>query len=261
MYDEYLKTGLKAVAAGGKIIKKGFLKTKEIKYKGFADPVTQYDKKSEEIIVSVIKKKYPSHGILTEEELSDDSNNDIKWIIDPIDGTINFIRSIPFVAISIALEISDEIVLGIVYNPMLNELFYAVKDKGAFLNNKKIFVSDVDRIENAVVVTGFPYVREGRIDDLIKPLPVIIKEYQGFRRLGSAAVDLAYVACGRFEAFYEENLNPWDTAAGIILVKEAGGIVTDYYNNKYSIYNKMILASNNKIHNNLSILLKNIKQR
>ncbi len=259
-YKEFLKTAFKAAKESGKIVKEGFLNNKTVKYKKFADPVTEFDKKSEAKIVDIISKKFPDHDILTEEELSKNTNSNIKWIIDPIDGTVNFIHSIPFIAISIALEIDGKIILGVAYNPVLNEFFFAVKDQGAYFNNSRIFVSKNSEIGKSLIVTGFPYEREGRIKELIKPLPELIKNYQGFRRLGSAVIDMAYVACGKFDAFYEENLKPWDTASGKIIVEEAGGKITDYSNNEYSIYNKMILATNSIIHDSIVKLLKSIRK-
>lgn len=258
-YDKILETALEAARAGGAIIREGFSRLKTVEYKGYADPVTEFDKGSEKAIIDIIGSAYPEHSILTEEELSKQGDKKITWIIDPIDGTINFIRGLPFSAVSIGLEVEGEIVAAVVYNPLLEELFHAVTGKGAFLNNQPISVSKTEKIDEIFLATGFPYVRDGRMDDLLKPLPTILTDYQGMRRLGSAAIDLAYVACGRFDGYYEENLNPWDTAAGMLLVKEAGGNVSDYYNGTYTPFTKTILATNGLIHNRLVDLLKGVK--
>lgn len=258
-YESMLEVAMEAARAGGDIIKEGFNKLKTIEYKGYADPVTEYDRRSEAAITRIISGAFPEHTILAEEEQSKEGDSNIKWIIDPIDGTINFIQGIPFSAVSIGLEVGDEIVLGVVFNPLLDELFHAVKDKGAFLNGNSIHVTKKEKVGEIFVATGFPYAREGRMDDLLKPLPTMLTDFMGMRRLGAASIDLAYVACGRFDAYYEESLNPWDTAAGMLLVTEAGGKVTDYYNNRYSPYNRTILASNGLIHQRMTDLLKDVK--
>ncbi|MFN4245298.1 MAG: inositol monophosphatase family protein [Brevinematia bacterium] len=246
----------------GEVLKEGFYKVynEGTKYqlKGYADPVTEYDKKSENIIISELLKKYPNSSILAEESGEYSTSKNIKWIIDPLDGTVNFIHSVPFVAISIGLEIDGEIVGGVIFNPILDEMYYGIKNEGSFLNGSRISVSNISSPQHSLIVTGFPYHREGRIEELIKPLKVLLKEYQGFRRLGSACMDLAYVARGSFEVFYEENLKPWDTSAGKIIVEEAGGKVTDYRGNKYSIYSKTIIASNGIIHDQIVKLLENV---
>ncbi len=240
MFEKYLKVAIEAALKGGKVIEKGFYSIKDIKYKSFANPVTEFDIASEKIIVDNISKHFKKHSFLAEEKYSSDTKSDFVWIIDPIDGTVNFTHQIPFVAISIALQIENEVVLGVVYNPILKEMFTAIKREGAFLSSpkfrrKRLKVSDVSDPAKSLIVTGFPYEREGRIKYLTEPIDVINRNFTGFRRLGSAAIDLAYVAKGSFEAFYEENLKPWDTAAGMLLVKEAGGKVTDYYGSEFTI--------------------------
>jgi myo-inositol-1(or 4)-monophosphatase len=256
-----LKTAVKAARAGGAILKKGFLAGKSVSYKGFADPVTEYDKGSETAIVSIIQKVFPGHAILAEEDHSIETGSGYRWVIDPLDGTVNFIHSIPFIAVSIGIEHNGQLVAAVIYNPIIDELFTAVRGGGAFLNGQSISVSMEHEIGKSFIVTGFPYGRKNRVEELIKPFPDLISDYQGFRRLGSAAMDLAYVAAGRFDAFYEEGLNPWDTAAGTLLVEEAGGIVTDYRGGSYSIHDTNILASNIKIHETMMQLLHNVIPR
>ncbi len=260
---KYLNVAIDSAMKAGKIIEKGFYSIKDVKYKSFANPVTEFDVMSENIIISNIKKHFKNHSFLAEENYSDKKEKGFVWIIDPIDGTVNFTHQIPFVAVSIALEIEGEVCIGVVYNPILKELYTAIKGKGAYLSSakyksKKLKVSEEISPEKSLIVTGFPYEREGRIEHLTEPIKVINKNFTGFRRLGSASIDLVYVARGSFEAFYEENLKPWDTAAGVLIVKEAGGKVTNYYNENYDIYQKTIVASNGLIHEKVIEFTKNI---
>ncbi|MGC8964028.1 MAG: inositol monophosphatase family protein [Brevinematia bacterium] len=263
-YKEFLSCAIDASIEAGRVLKEGFLKllekgNVEFELKGYADPVTEYDKKSENIIIETILKKYPKSRIIAEESGEKDSSAEIRWIIDPLDGTVNFIHFIPFIAISIGIEVENKIIGGVIYNPIMNELYYASLGEGSFLNNRRIYVSKTLSPQYALVVTGFPYRREGRIEELLKPLRTLLKEYQGFRRLGAASIDLAYVARGSFEVFYEENLKPWDTAGGKIIVEEAGGKVTDYYGNEFSIFSNSIIASNGLIHNEIVKIMKEVK--
>ncbi len=256
--QKYLEFTFSCASKAGEIIKKGFYAEKNVIFKSFANPVTEYDRSSEELIAGMIEKKFPSHSILTEEGLSSQKDVSIKWIIDPLDGTINFTHRIPFVSVSIGLEIDGEIALGVVYNPMLSEWFWAVKGGGSFFNKKRVRVSDVKDPGRALIVTGFPYESEGRVDFLLKPLAEISRKFTGFRRLGSASIDMCYVARGSFEAFYEENLKPWDTAAGKIIVEEAGGTLSDYSGEQYDIYKKTIIADNGLIHSPVLDLVKDV---
>lgn len=254
----YLKFAISCALEAGKIIKKGFYSQKSIDLKGFANPVTEFDRQSEAAVVGRIERRFPSHSILTEEELSSDRRSEIRWIIDPLDGTVNFTHQIPFVCVSIGVEVQGEITAGVIYNPILNELYTAEKNSGAFLNGKPIHVSDQTDPGVSLLVTGFPYEREGRHDHLIRPIRGINERFQGFRRLGAAAIDLAYVAKGSFEGFYEENLKPWDTAAGKLLVEEAGGTLTNYRGECYRIDQKTIVATNGHLHAPLLELLKDV---
>lgn len=253
MFEKYLKVAIEAALKAGKVIEKGFYSIKDVKYKSFANPVTEFDVASEKVIVETILKHFHNHSFLAEEKYTSQEKSDFVWIIDPIDGTVNFTHQIPFVAVSIALEIEKEVALGLIYNPILKEMFTVIKGEGAYLSSnkfrkKRLTVSTEKDPAKSLIVTGFPYEREGRLKYLTEPIDTINRNFTGFRRLGSAAIDLAYVAKGSFEAFYEENLKPWDTAAGVLLVKEAGGKVTDYYGDEYNIYKKTIVASNVNIH-------------
>jgi len=219
---------------------------------GINNLVTEVDHASEKVIIETIKKNFPNHHILSEEcgDLVQDS--EYKWIIDPIDGTVNFAHRIPICCISIGVEHNKKMVLGTIYNPFLNELFVAEKGRGATLNDKAIGVSKKEKVENACLVTGFPYTY---LDEPNGPLQVFerfIRRGVPVRRLGSAAIDLAWVACGRFDGFYEHKLQAWDSAAGFLMVEEAGGKVTDLKGSEYSPYQPGIIASNGIIHDELA---------
>lgn len=218
---------------------------------GINNLVTEVDHASEKIIIDIIKKNYPDHHILTEESGDLVQDSEYKWIIDPIDGTVNFAHRIPICCVSVAIEHKKEIILGAVYNPYLNELFVAEKGGGATLNDKKISVSKKENVINACLVTGFPYTY---LDEPNGPLEVFsrfIRKGVPVRRLGSAAIDLAWVAAGRFDGFYEHKLQAWDSAAGFLLVLEAGGTVTHFNGDPYSPYKHGLIASNGKLHDEL----------
>ncbi len=249
MNEELKNTLLRALHAGADQLKKYFDGTFEIKSKErLNDLVTEVDKKSETAIIDVIQDEYPDHFILSEEvgEISTDSN--YKWIIDPIDGTVNFAHGIPICCVSIGVELDGKLLMGAVFNPFMNELFFAEKGKGAFLNNKPLKISDNKSVKTACLVTGFPYrwVEVGK--DPIKVFERFIRMGLPVRRLGSAAIDLCWVAAGRFDGFWEYNLNPWDIAAGYLIIEEAGGKVTNFNGDPYSVYDKQTLATNGKIH-------------
>ena len=215
---------------------------------GINNLVTEADHASEKAILAIIKSAYPDHQVLAEEsgELLMDST--YKWIIDPIDGTVNFAHGIPLNCVSIGLEYEGEMILGAVYNPHMNEFFLAEKGKGATLNDKPIRVSEQTEAMHSCLVTGFPYTY---LDTPNGPLDVFerfIRKGVPVRRLGSAAIDLCWVAAGRFDGFYEHKLEPWDSAAGYLIVEEAGGKVTDHEGNKFSVYQHKVLATNGKIH-------------
>lgn len=241
------RVGIAAAYKGAEILRANFGKKCTIKKKGAKDLVTESDTESERLIIETIKKAFPSHGILAEESGSNNSGAECTWIIDPLDGTTNFAHNLGLFAVSIAFSIRGDIAAGIVLNPITGELFTAVKGEGARLNGISIHVSETTSLSESLLVTGFP----SNVKD-IKPLQVrffnCMKASQGIRRLGSAALDLCFVASGRFEGFWEENLKPWDTAAGLIIASEAGGNISDFSGNPYNIYKNEILATNGKIH-------------
>ena len=218
---------------------------------GVNNPVTEADKAAEKAIIETIKSTYPDHFILSEETGEIPQNSPYKWIIDPIDGTINFSQGIPVCAVSVGLELNGEMVMGAVYNSLMNEFFFAEKKNGAFLNDKKIEVSKKSVFEKSCFVTGFPYTY---LDDKNGPLQVferLIRRGIAVRRLGSAAIDMCWTAAGRFEAFYEHQLQPWDTAAGVIILKEAGGRLTNLKGDEFDIYQHGLIASNGLVHDEL----------
>jgi len=226
-----------------------------IDYKGEINLVTEADKISEGMITSKIASLFPDHDILAEEFTYTTRGSDFTWIIDPLDGTTNYAHGYPFFCVSIALERLDTIIVGIVYDPMLDEMFVAEKGKGAFLNDRAIHVSNTNRVIEGLLATGFPYdIREDSHNNLNYFNTMILKA-QAIRRAGSAALDLAYVAAGRFDGFWELKLNPWDIAAGWLLVEEAGGIVTDMRGKDYYLESLSILASNGRIHKEMMDVL------
>ncbi|QEH39820.1 inositol monophosphatase family protein [Chitinophaga sp. XS-30] len=245
-------TLLKATQAGAKVLQEYFNGTFTVSHKDTINNlVTEADKKAEEAIITTIREDYPDHYILSEEigEIKKDSS--IKWIIDPIDGTVNFAHGIPICCVSIGVEQDGEMILGAVYNPLMNELFFAQKGFGATLNDKLISVSRKTDMSSACLVTGFPYNWEEAANNPLNVFERFIRQGLPVRRLGSAAIDLCWVACGRFDGFWEHHLNPWDSAAGYLIVEEAGGKVTDFNGNAYSPYQKKILATNGHIHADL----------
>lgn len=226
--------------------------------KGKANLVTQADVASQKAILDIIKKNFPQHDFLAEENGLKKTNALYTWVIDPIDGTTNFAHTFPQCSISIALFKKNEPVLAGVYNAITDEMFLAQKGKGATLNGKKIHVSKVAKLENSLLVTGFPYDREAHMAQLLKTFEAFLRNCHDIRRLGAAALDLCWVAAGRLDGYWEENLNPWDVSAGALILQEAGGKVTDFNGKKYktvAAYGKTIAASNGKIHKELLTVL------
>ncbi|MEP7146189.1 MAG: inositol monophosphatase family protein [bacterium] len=239
-------TLIKAALEAGKILKENFGGNFKIMSKDvLSNLVTEIDKRSEDKIFEIIKKDYPGHYILSEEAGALVQDSEYKWLIDPIDGTVNYAHSIPLTCVSIALEKKGEVIMGAVYNPMSGEFFFGEKGQGAFLNDVKISVSKIDDLKRSLLVTGFPYDSSSYKPDPVAVFKKFIMLDVPVRRLGSAAMDLCWTACGRFEAFWEYNLNAWDVAAGYIILKESGGMVTNFQGGKYSVYGKEILAANN----------------
>jgi len=244
----YKKIATQAALKSGICIKKSLGKIKKISYKGRINLVTDVDKKAEGIIIKKILSAFPDHSILSEEIGSKKGTSDCKWIIDPLDGTTNFARSFPFFCVSIALEKKGKVILGVIYDPLRDELFFAEEKKGAYLNKKRISVSKTKKLSKAFLATGFAYGIKEAKDNNIRNFKNFLMRSLAIRRAGSAALDFCYVACGRFDGFWEVGLHPWDCAAGTLIIKEAGGAVTKFDGSDYSHYNEYVLASNGLIH-------------
>ncbi|RCH55218.1 inositol monophosphatase [Mucilaginibacter hurinus] len=221
--------------------------TDKIEYKGLNDLVSYVDKTAEEKLVAGLEKILPEAGFITEEKTSTRVGRDYNWIIDPLDGTTNFIHGMPLFSISIALKNNDELIAGVIYEINMDECFYAWKGAPAYLNDAEIKVSSTSTLDKSLLVTGFPYDDLGKQDAYLKLFADLMKNCHGVRRLGSAAVDLAYTACGRFDAFYEYNLNAWDVAAGIVIVRQAGGECLNFKGGDECIDSRELVASNGKI--------------
>ncbi len=230
MKNDFLITAVKAARRAGKVILDNFGKIswEDIHLKMASDFVTSVDTKSEQIIIDTIRDAFPHHIFLAEESLKEIDTEKYRWIIDPLDGTTNFIHQYPVFSVSIALENQREIILGVIFDPLRDELFTAEKGRGAYLNDRRIRVSAVQDREESLITTGFPFRRKEFIDPYLKLFRNVFLRVGDLRRAGSAALDLAYLACGRCEGFFEIGLGPWDIAAGEIMIREAGGVVTDF---------------------------------
>ena len=223
------------------------IKESDIETKGVHDFVTYVDKKAEELIVDSLKILVPDAGFIVEEKTISKKGEEYNWVVDPLDGTTNFIHGLPCFSVSIALMQNDTVVVGVVYEINQDECFSAVKGGGAFLNEKKIRVSKAAGIQDSLLATGFPYYDYSRLDNYMELFTWFLRNSHGVRRFGSAAVDLAYVACGRFEGYFEYSLNSWDVAAGSLLVEEAGGDVSDFNGGKDYLFGREIVAANKNI--------------
>ena len=237
-----------AVAAGGIIAQSAnFLSKIDIKLKAVNNPVSSVDLACEQEIIKIISKAYPDHSIIAEESGLLENDCEWQWVIDPLDGTANFIRGFPHCAVSIALKHEALVVLGVIYDPFKNELFVAEKGEGATLNQRKIRVSDQVHLAGAMLATGLPFRVEQNVEHDVRILHTLLKEHVHIRRAGSAALDMAYVACGRFDGFWEFGLAPWDIAAGEIIVREAGGLVGESNGGVKHLTSGNILATNAKL--------------
>ncbi len=242
-----LEVAIEAAYRAGKVLRSMFEKGVQVHYKGRVDLVTTADFESEKTIIETIHKAFPDHGIYAEESGIKEGTQPLRWIIDPLDGTTNFAHNFPLFAVSIALEHEEEMMLGVVYNPISDEMFTAARGEGSRKNDKPIQVSDTEDLIHSLVVTGFPYDRS-EVSSIIELWTYFTLHAQGVRRLGSASLDLCYVAAGQMDAYYERYVFPWDIAAGAIIVQEAGGKVTDFYGGKFTSYKNEIVASNGKLH-------------
>lgn len=252
---------IEAIRAGAAEILRYFNSDFKISNKdGINNLVTEADHASEKAILTVIRSYFPNHQILAEESGEMIQDSTYKWIIDPIDGTVNFANGIPLNCVSIGIEKEGEMVLAAIYNPHMNEFFFAEKGKGATLNDKAIKVSEQAQTIKACLVTGFPYTYINMANGPLEIFERFIRKGVPVRRLGSAAIDLCWVAAGRFDGFYEHKLEPWDSAAGYLIVEEAGGKVTDFNGDKFSVYQHRVLATNGRIHNEMLDIINNRKE-
>jgi myo-inositol-1(or 4)-monophosphatase len=241
------QTAIVAAQSAGYFIETKLYDNHNIDFKGRANVVTDVDRSAEEIIISMIRESFPDHQILAEETPAINTSSPFKWIIDPLDGTTNFIHGFPAFAVSIAVEYNNDVIIGVVYDPVRKELFSAIKNRGSFLNRKQIKVSNIKTLSESLLATGFPYELQGNFNLNMDIFREMYRNSQGVRRVGSAALDLCYTACGRFDGFWEFDLNPWDIAAGSLIVSEAGGKLSDFSGKDFSIYGKQVLATNGLI--------------
>lgn len=246
-----------AATRAGSILLERYGKPHDIQHKGTIDIVTEADLASEELILDLLHKNLPGITVMAEESFSSgvDIPDEAVWIIDPLDGTTNFAHNFPWFSVSIAFHDKGKSQAGVIFNPVQDELFCGTLNGGAWLNDRPIKVSQVDVLQKALVATGFPYDIQERPDSIVAMLKTILIHSQGVRRPGAATLDLAYLACGRLDAFWEVGLKPWDTAAGSLLVEEAGGTLSDFAGNSFSPFIPEILASNSRIHRDLVTLL------
>jgi len=249
------RVGIKAAYESGKILKSYFGNISHVRKKGLVDLVTEADTASEKSIIECIRQTFPDHSILAEESGLGHGDDAHQWIIDPLDGTVNFAHQVPIFSISIAFALKGKPVMGIVLNPIMGELFSAIVGEGAFLNDRPIQVSNTRTVIESLLATGFPYNLRSTFDTIAGRLQTCLKAAQGIRRMGSAAIDICAVGCGRFDGFWEQNLHPWDTAAAIVVASEAGARVTDFANDAFTIDKKEILVTNGHIHEEMLTLL------
>jgi myo-inositol-1(or 4)-monophosphatase len=244
----YLELAVAAAREAGRIQKRHFGGVTRVEYKGEIDPVTEVDRRCEKKIVRMILDRFPEHDVMTEESPFEGKDASWKWIVDPLDGTTNYLHGLPCFCVSIALEVAGRVVLGVVYDPILDELFHAEEGQGAFLNGNRISVSQTDILDRSFLCTGFPYDVREHADFYLSYFREFMIRSFAVRRLGSAALDLCYLAAARFDGFWELKLHAWDVAAAGLIVTEAGGRTTDFHGGPFNIYSGEILASNGLIH-------------
>ena len=246
------EVALAAAHDAGDLIRENWRKPQTINYKGAIDLVTAIDRQSEQRIVERLRREFPDHSILAEEETAISGTGRYRWIVDPLDGTTNFAHGYPQFCISIALESEGKIQLGVIYDPLRDELFSALDGRGAKLNEEPITTSKTPELNSSLLGTGFPYDRREHADFYLTFFKAFMTRCQGIRRTGSAALDLCYVACGRLDGFWELKLKPWDIAAGALIVAEAGGRLSNFKGENFSIWGSETLASNGRIHGEMT---------
>lgn len=254
-FIDYQQVAIVAARIAGKYQKSRFASSLEIEMKGDKDLVTEVDRESERLIVEHLLSHFPDHNIVAEEGEYSQSSSPYRWIIDPVDGTTNYAHGYPWFCSSIALEREGEQLVGVIYNPVYDELFTATKGGGAYLNDSRLSVSGRSPLKNALLGTGFPYDCASDPANNFAHFIAFQKSARGIRRAGAAALDLAYVAAGRLDGFWELKLKPWDVAAGVLLIREAGGVVTTFDGSSYDVFNGRIVASNGLIHDEMVTML------
>ncbi len=259
MGNQFLEVAIETAVEAGGILLSEFDKPVKISYKGEVDLVTQADRRSEEAIVGRLRNYFPAHTIVAEEGGGQEADARYRWIVDPLDGTTNFAHGYPCFAVSIGFEKDGELLAGVIYQPVSKELFTTARGEGAYLNEKRIEVSKIDHLSTSLLATGFPSVKRSRNPNIHYYRDFTLSSH-GVRRDGSAALDLAAVACGRFDGFWEFGLHSWDTAAGALLVREAGGVVSDFSGKPYHPGDYETVASNGRIHEEMRRLAANIEQ-
>jgi myo-inositol-1(or 4)-monophosphatase len=263
LYQETAKffhTAWEAVHAAGALIRDNWQRPKAISYKGAIDLVTSVDRDAERCIVDLLRRSFPGHSILAEEATDVTSHqNSYRWIIDPLDGTTNFAHGYPQFCVSIALQHEQDLLLGLVYDPLRQECFAAIRGQGATLNGQPIRTSIVRELDKALLATGFPYDQRQNAEYYLAYFKAFMTRCQGIRRAGAAALDLCYVACGRLDGFWELKLKPWDTAAGALIVDESGGRMSDFSGNDFSIWGSETMASNGLIHREMTEVTRQIE--
>ena len=260
MGNQFLEVAVETALEAGGILVSEFDHPAKISYKGEVDLVTQADKRSEEAIVRRLKGYFPKHAIVAEEGGGQEGDGRHRWIVDPLDGTTNFAHGYPCFAVSIGFEQEGELVAGVIYQPITKELFTASRGEGAFLNERRIQVSQIEHLSTSLLATGFPSTKRARNPNIHYYWNFTLRSH-GVRRDGSAALDLASVACGRFDGFWEFGLHPWDTAAGVLMVREAGGVVTSFSGQPYHVGDYETLASNGRIHIELRHVASEIQEQ
>ncbi|MCL4541466.1 MAG: inositol monophosphatase [Chloroflexi bacterium] len=245
-YQQELNVAITAARLGGSVLREGIgtiADVRSVGYKGQVDLVTEFDHRSEQLILSFITDRFPDHSILAEEGSGARRTSEFRWIVDPLDGTTNFVHGYPVCCVSIALEHEGKIVVGAVYDPFREELFSAVTNRGALLNDQAIHVSQTPDLAHSLLATGFPYDRS-QLDEVLLRFGLLTRLSQAVRRDGAAALNLCYVACGRFDGFWEAALQPWDVAAGALIITEAGGIITDFAGTPWCANHHSAIAAN-----------------
>ena len=258
--NPFLEIAIETAREAGGILLQEFDRPVKISYKGEVDIVTQADRRSEEAVVTRLRTHFPTHAIVAEEGGGSETDSPFRWHVDPLDGTTNFAHGYPCFAVSIGLEEAGELIAGVIYQPVSGEMFTAARGEGAYRNGKKIQVSSIDKLSTSLLVTGFPSVKRTQNPNIHYYWDFTLRSH-GVRRDGSAALDLASVACGRFEGFWEFGLYSWDTAAGVLLVREAGGLVTRFDGQPYQLGDRELLATNGHVHAEMRNVAADIAER